>query len=91
MVCVCIVKSTQEGLKVRGLEEEGYSRLREAMKCKGTELRRIRGWCEELARSGQDHPTFSFSARPSKQPRMERNFLEVHTRPRLAYPLRCRG
>jgi hypothetical protein len=31
------------------------------------------------------------SARPSKQPRMVRTFLKVHTRPRLAYPLRCRG
>jgi hypothetical protein len=30
------------------------------------------------------------SARPSKQPRMVRTFLKVHTRPRLAYPLRCR-
>ena len=31
------------------------------------------------------------SARPSKQPRIVRTFLKVHTRPRLAYPLRCRG
>ena len=31
------------------------------------------------------------SARPSKQPRMVRTFLKVHTRPRLAYPLRCRS
>jgi hypothetical protein len=31
------------------------------------------------------------SARPSKQPRMVRAFLKVHTRLRLAYPLRCRG
>jgi hypothetical protein len=31
------------------------------------------------------------SARPSKQPRMVRTFLKVHTQPRLAYPLRCRG
>jgi len=31
------------------------------------------------------------SARPSKQPRMVRSFLKVHTRLRLAYPLRCRG
>jgi hypothetical protein len=31
------------------------------------------------------------SARPSKQPRMVRNLLKVHTRPRLAYALRCRG
>ena len=29
------------------------------------------------------------SARPPKQPRMA--FLKVHTRPRLAYALRCRG
>jgi hypothetical protein len=27
------------------------------------------------------------SAVPSKQPRMVRIFLQVHTRPRLAYPL----
>jgi hypothetical protein len=26
-----------------------------------------------------------------KQPRMVRTFLKVHTRPRLAFPLRCRG
>jgi hypothetical protein len=33
------------------------------------------------------------SARPSKKSRMVRTFLKVHlrTRPRLAYPLRCRG
>jgi hypothetical protein len=31
------------------------------------------------------------SARPSKQPRMVRTFLKVHTRHRLAYALRCRG
>jgi hypothetical protein len=31
------------------------------------------------------------SARPSKQPRMVRTFLKVHARPKLAYPLRCRG
>jgi hypothetical protein len=31
------------------------------------------------------------SVRPSKQPRMVRTFFKVHTRPRLAYPLRCRG
>jgi hypothetical protein len=31
------------------------------------------------------------SARTSKQPRMVRTFLKVHTRPRLAFPLRCRG
>jgi hypothetical protein len=31
------------------------------------------------------------STRPSKQPRMVRTFLKVHTRPRLVYPLRCRG
>ena len=31
------------------------------------------------------------SARPSQQPRMVRTFLKVHTRLRLAYPLRCRG
>jgi hypothetical protein len=31
------------------------------------------------------------SARPSKQPRMVRTFLKVHTRPRLSYPLRCKG
>ena len=30
-------------------------------------------------------------ARPPKQPRMVRTFLKVHTRPRLAYALRCRG
>jgi hypothetical protein len=27
----------------------------------------------------------------SKQPRMVRAFLKIHTRPRLAYALRCRG
>jgi hypothetical protein len=31
------------------------------------------------------------SARPSKLPLMVRTFLKVHTRLRLAYPLRCRG
>ncbi len=31
------------------------------------------------------------SARPPKQPRMVGTFLKVHTRPRLAYALRCRG
>jgi hypothetical protein len=31
------------------------------------------------------------SARPPKQSRMVRTFLKVHTRPRLAYPLRYRG
>ncbi len=31
------------------------------------------------------------SASPPKQPRMVRTFLQVHTRPRLAYALRCRG
>jgi hypothetical protein len=31
------------------------------------------------------------SARPSKQARMVRTFLQVHTRPRLLYPLQCRG
>ena len=31
------------------------------------------------------------SARPPKQPRTVRTFLKVHTRPRLAYPLRFRG
>jgi hypothetical protein len=33
----------------------------------------------------------TISARPPKQPRMVRTFLKVHTRPRLAYALRCRG
>ena len=31
------------------------------------------------------------SARPSKQLRMVRTFLKVHTRPRLAYPLRSQN
>jgi hypothetical protein len=31
------------------------------------------------------------SDRPPKQPSMVRTFLKVHTRPRLAYALRCRG
>jgi hypothetical protein len=31
------------------------------------------------------------SARPPKQPRMVRTFPQVHTRPRLAYALWCRG
>jgi hypothetical protein len=31
----------------------------------------------------------TISARPPKQPRMVRAFLKVHTRPRLAYALRC--
>jgi hypothetical protein len=31
------------------------------------------------------------SARPPKQPRIVRTFLKVHTRPRLAYALWCRG
>jgi len=34
---------------------------------------------------------YIISARPSKQPLMVRTFLKVHTRLRLAYPLRCRG
>jgi hypothetical protein len=29
--------------------------------------------------------------RPPKQPRMVGTFLKVHTQPRLAYALRCRG
>jgi hypothetical protein len=33
----------------------------------------------------------TISARPPKQPRMVGTFLKVHTRPRLAYALRCRG
>ncbi len=33
----------------------------------------------------------TISARSPKQPRMVRTFLKVHTRPRLAYTLRCRG
>ncbi len=33
----------------------------------------------------------SISARPPKQPRMVRTFLKVHTLPRLAYALQCRG
>jgi hypothetical protein len=33
----------------------------------------------------------TISARPPKQPRMVRTLLKVHTRPRLAYALRCRG
>jgi hypothetical protein len=33
----------------------------------------------------------TISARPPKQPRMVRTFLKVHTRPRLAYALQCRG
>ena len=33
----------------------------------------------------------TISARPPKQPRMVRTFLKVHTRPRLAYALRCSG
>ena len=33
----------------------------------------------------------TISARPLKQPRMVRTFLKLHTRPRLAYALRCRG
>jgi hypothetical protein len=35
--------------------------------------------------------TVSISARPPKQPRMVRTFFKVHTRPRLAHALRCRG
>ena len=31
------------------------------------------------------------SASPSKQPRVVRTFLQVHTWPRLAYALRCRS
>ena len=31
------------------------------------------------------------SASPSKRTLMVRTFLKVHTRPRLAYPLWCRG
>ena len=44
-------------------------------------------------RQGRPGPSLLFhiiSARASKQPRMERTFLKVHTRPRPAYPLRCR-
>jgi hypothetical protein len=38
-----------------------------------------RGWCEEWARSGYDHPTFHIiSARPSKQPLMVRTFPKVY-------------
>jgi hypothetical protein len=33
----------------------------------------------------------TISVRPPKQLRMVRTFLKVHTRPRLAYALRCRG
>jgi hypothetical protein len=33
----------------------------------------------------------TISARPPKQPRMVGTFLKVHTRPRLAYALWCRG
>ena len=33
----------------------------------------------------------TISARPPKQPRMVRTFLKVHTLPRLAYALLCRG
>jgi hypothetical protein len=33
----------------------------------------------------------TISARPSKQHRMVRAFLKVHTRPRLVYALRCKG
>ena len=47
------------------------------------------GWCEEWDRSGLDHPTFHIiSARPPKQTRMVRTFLNVHKRPRLTYVLR---
>jgi transposase len=34
---------------------------------------------------------FSVHFVDKKQPRMVRTFLKVHTRPRLAYALRCRG
>jgi hypothetical protein len=38
-----------------------------------------RGWCEEWARSGWDHPTFhTISARPSKQLRMVESTLGVY-------------
>jgi hypothetical protein len=33
----------------------------------------------------------TISARPPEQPRMVRAVLKVHTRPRLAYALLCRG
>ena len=33
----------------------------------------------------------TISTRPPKQPGMVRTFLKVHTRPRLAYALQCRG
>jgi hypothetical protein len=33
----------------------------------------------------------TISASPPKQPRMVGTFLKVHTRPRLAYALLCRG
>jgi hypothetical protein len=33
----------------------------------------------------------TISVRPPKQPRMVGTSLKVHTRPRLAYALRCRG
>jgi hypothetical protein len=46
-------------------------------------------WCFGAARTILLFHTIS--ARPPKQPRMVRTFLKVHTRPRLAYALRCRG
>ena len=46
---------------------------------------------EGQERLGQSHFFHTISARPPKQPLMVRTFLKVYTRPRLTYPLRCRG
>jgi hypothetical protein len=50
------------------------------------------GWCEDGPGAARTILLFhTISARPPKQPCMVRTFLKVHTRPRLANALWCRG
>jgi hypothetical protein len=74
-----------------GIGETGRSKVPNVRRVRESKIRDMPG-----VRSGpgaaRTIPLFhTISARPPKQPRMVRTFLKVHTRPRLAYALRCRG
>ena len=60
--------------------------------CRGRYGLKPYGWGGSGPRAARTILLFHIiSARPSKQPLMVRTFLKVHTLPRLAYALLCRG
>jgi hypothetical protein len=99
----CSVAQTPEVIKLRqqGEEQQALERARERVERAVKDLKnKIASENEEVRQIyKQITPTFdpedprfhTISARPPKQPRMVGTFLKVHTRPRLAYALRCRG